>query len=118
MNLSGEELEKLRLKLRFKVSYEVGFACPDVEDIVQEAIARWLVASQNEKIRNSEAVGAFLNGICRYVARRFGLNRQRHTVEGLSAWWPARVVQTARTSSRAFRENPVAGLRTRNISKT
>jgi len=77
MNLSGEELEKLRLKLRFKVSYEVGFACPDVEDIVQEAIARWLVASQNEKIRNSETVGAFLNGICRNVISEYRRRSQR-----------------------------------------
>ncbi len=79
MNLSGEELEKLRLKLRFKVSYEVGFACPDVEDIVQETIARLLVASQNEKIRNSEAVGAFLNGICRNVILEY--RRRSHRDE-------------------------------------
>ena len=77
MNISGEELEKLRLKLRFKVSYEVGFACPDVEDIVQETIARLLVASQNEKIRNQEALGAFLNGICRNVILEYRRRSQR-----------------------------------------
>ena len=46
MNFSGEDLEKLRPKLRFKVCYEVGFYCPDVDDIVQETLARFLVASQ------------------------------------------------------------------------
>jgi RNA polymerase sigma-70 factor (ECF subfamily) len=71
MNLSAEELEKLRLKLRFKVCYEVGFACPDVDDIVQETIARFLVASQEEKIRNTEAAGAFLNGVCRNVISEY-----------------------------------------------
>lgn len=77
MNFSGEEVEKLRLKLRFKVSYEVGFACPDVEDIVQETIARFLVASQNEKIRNLDAAGAFLNGICRNVISEYRRRSQR-----------------------------------------
>ncbi len=71
MNLSAEDLEKLRLKLRFKVSYDVGFACPDVEDIVQETIARFLAASQEDKIRNTEAAGAFLNGVCRNVISEY-----------------------------------------------
>ena len=71
MNLSAEDLEKLRLKLRFKVSYDVGFACPDVEDIVLETIARFRAASQQEKIRNMEAAGAFLNGVCRNVISEY-----------------------------------------------
>ena len=77
MNFSSEELEKLRLKLRFKVCYEVGFACPDVEDIVQETLARFLVASQDDKIRNTEAAGAFLNGICRNVILEYRRRSQR-----------------------------------------
>src|SRR6202158_623317 len=67
MSLLGEDLEALRPKLRFKVCYEVGFLCPDVDDIVQETLARFLVASQKEQVRNPEAAGAFLNGICRNV---------------------------------------------------
>ena len=70
-NFSEEHLAKLRPKLRFKVCYEVGFACPDVDDIVQESIARFLAAYQKEAIRNTEAAGAFLNGICRNVISEF-----------------------------------------------
>ena len=78
MIFSGDELEKLRTKLRFKVCYEVGFACPDVDDIVQETLARFMTASQNEKIRNAEAAGAFLNGICRNVISEYRRRSQRN----------------------------------------
>ena len=76
MTLSDEDLERLRARLRYKVRYEVGFACPDVEDIVQESVARFLAADQEEKLRNPEAAGAFLVGVCRNVIseyRRRGL---------------------------------------------
>src|SRR5882724_9899128 len=66
MQSLGEELERLRRKLRFKVCYHVGFSCPDVEDIVQETLARFLLAQREEKVRGTDA-GAFLNGICRNV---------------------------------------------------
>jgi RNA polymerase sigma-70 factor (ECF subfamily) len=71
MIFSGEDLEKLRPRLRFKVSYDVGFACPDVEDIVQEALMRFMVAAQEDKIRDQAALGAFLNGICRNVVSEY-----------------------------------------------
>jgi RNA polymerase sigma-70 factor (ECF subfamily) len=67
MNFSGEDLEKLRPKVRFKVCYDLGFYCPDVDDIVQETLARFLVATREEKVQNPAAMGAFLNGICRNV---------------------------------------------------
>lgn len=67
MNFSNAEYEKLRARLHFKVCYEVGFACPDVDDIVQESLARFMTAAREEKIMNPAAVGAFLNGICRNV---------------------------------------------------
>ncbi len=71
MTLSNEDLEKLRTKLRFKIRYEIGFACPDVEDMVQESIARFLSASQGDKLRNPEAAGAFLLGVCRNVISEY-----------------------------------------------
>jgi RNA polymerase sigma-70 factor (ECF subfamily) len=64
---SEEELESLRIRLRFKVCYEVGFACPDVDDIVQETLARFTVSVREERILNPVAIGAFVNGICRNV---------------------------------------------------
>jgi RNA polymerase sigma-70 factor (ECF subfamily) len=77
MDFSGEDIEKLRPKIRFKVSYEVGFYCPDVDDIVQETLARFLVATREEKIHNPAAVGAFLNGICRNVISEYRRRNMR-----------------------------------------
>ncbi len=77
MNFSDEDLEKLRPRLRFKVCYEVGFYCPDVDDIVQETLARFMLATRAEKIQNPEAVGAFLNGICRNVISEYRRRNMR-----------------------------------------
>ena len=67
MTVSDEVLEKLRPKVSLKVSYEVGFFCPDIDDLVQETLTRFLVAVQKETVRNTESLGPFLNGICRNV---------------------------------------------------
>jgi RNA polymerase sigma-70 factor (ECF subfamily) len=61
-------LERLRLKLRYKVLYHVGHNCPDVEDLVQETLTRFVRAEQQGHIRNNSAeFGAFVNGVCRNV---------------------------------------------------
>ena len=67
MAYSDEEIEKLRPKIALKVSYEVGYFCPDIDDLVQETLTRFLVAIQKEQIRDQESFGPFLNGICRNV---------------------------------------------------
>lgn len=77
MQFSGDDIEQLRPRLRFKVCYEVGFLCPDVDDIVQETVARFLAAAKNDKVRNSAALGAFLNGICRNVISEYRRRLQR-----------------------------------------
>jgi RNA polymerase sigma-70 factor (ECF subfamily) len=77
MNFSGEDLEKLRPRVRFKVSYDVGFFCPDVDDIVQETLMRFMQAWRDEKIQNQAAVGAFLNGICRNVVSEYRRRNMR-----------------------------------------
>ena len=71
MHLSDEDIEQLRPRVRFKVCYEVGFLCPDVDDIVQETLSRFFVAAKDEKVRNPDAPGAFLNGICRNVISEY-----------------------------------------------
>jgi RNA polymerase sigma-70 factor (ECF subfamily) len=71
MSLSDEDLGKLRTRVRFKVCYDVGFYCPDVDDIVQETLTRYLVAARDRKINNPEAAGAFVNGICRNVVSEY-----------------------------------------------
>jgi RNA polymerase sigma-70 factor (ECF subfamily) len=68
VEFSEPSLERLRLKLRYKVLYHVGHHCPDVDDIVQETLTRFVRAGRQSQIRNSaEEFGAFVNGVCRNV---------------------------------------------------
>ena len=60
-------IEQLEPRLRYKVVYELGFACPDIDDIVQETLRRFFDAVQLGKVRTPQFAGAFLNGICRNV---------------------------------------------------
>jgi RNA polymerase sigma-70 factor (ECF subfamily) len=71
MNLSDRELGDLRSRIRYKVCYDVGFYCPDVDDIVQETFRRLLVADADRKIQNPAAIGAFVHGICRNVISEY-----------------------------------------------
>ena len=64
-------LEKLRPKLRYRVARELGFACPDIEDVVQETLHRYLVSVQGDRLRSADAAGAFVNGICRNVISEY-----------------------------------------------
>ena len=65
--ITESTLERLRLKLRYKVLYHLGHGCADVDDLVQETLARFLRAEQRQQIRNTEEFGPFLNGVCRNV---------------------------------------------------
>lgn len=67
MDIDEVSLERLRLKLRYKVLYHMGHNCADVDDLVQETLARFIRAAQRKQIRNTEEFGAFLNGVCRNV---------------------------------------------------
>lgn len=66
-SLTESDIERLRLKLRYKVLYHVGHSCADVDDLVQETLVRFFRAEQRQLIRNTEEFGAFLNGVCRNV---------------------------------------------------
>lgn len=78
MDLAESDFEKLRARIRFKVCYDVGFFCADVDDIVQETLARFLVASREQKIHNPESAGAFINGICRNVVSEYRRKNSRN----------------------------------------
>src|SRR5438093_10409389 len=67
MQIDAETLDKFRLKLRSKVRYHVGGVCPDVEDLVQETLVRFLRCAEDDKIRSPSNLGAFLNGVCNNV---------------------------------------------------
>jgi RNA polymerase sigma-70 factor (ECF subfamily) len=77
MDLSEAALERLRLKLRYKVLYHVGHTCADVDDLVQESLARFIRAEQRQQIRNTEEFGAFLNGVCRNVILEYRRRARR-----------------------------------------
>jgi RNA polymerase sigma-70 factor (ECF subfamily) len=62
-----DDVEKLRPRVRFRVAQQVGWVCADLDDIVQETLARFLVAVRQDKLHSPAAVGAFLNSICRNV---------------------------------------------------
>src|SRR5579884_1229758 len=80
MEITEDSLERLRLKLRYKVLYHVGHNCPDVDDLVQETIARFLRASRNGQIRNTEEFGAFVNGVCRNVILEYRRRNRREPI--------------------------------------
>ena len=71
MNFDPKILERYRLKLRYKVCYHLGSLCPDVDDVVQETLARFLRAHRDDKIRNPESTAAFVSGICNNVIREY-----------------------------------------------
>jgi RNA polymerase sigma-70 factor, ECF subfamily len=77
MDLSEPSIDRLRLKLRYKVLYHVGHNCADVDDLVQESLVRFLRAEQRQSIRNTEEFGAFLNGVCRNVILEYRRRTRR-----------------------------------------
>jgi len=81
VTVDPDNLERYRLKLRYKVCYHLGSSCPDVEDVVQETLIRFLRALRDEKIRNPESTAAFLSGICNNVIQEY---RRRAWKEPLS----------------------------------
>ena len=71
MEIDPGTLERYRLKLSYKVRYHLGSYCPDVDDVVQETLTRFLSALRDEKIRNPESTAAFLSGICNNVIQEY-----------------------------------------------
>jgi RNA polymerase sigma-70 factor, ECF subfamily len=81
VTLDASTLERYRLKLRYKVSYHLGGSCPDVDDVVQEAMLRFLHALQTEKMRNPESTAAFLSGICNNVIHEYQRRRRKEPMD-------------------------------------
>ncbi|MDE3197409.1 MAG: sigma-70 family RNA polymerase sigma factor [Acidobacteriota bacterium] len=99
MDVSESALERLRLKLRYKVLYHVGHGCPDVDDLVQESLARFLRAEQRHQIRNMDEFGAFLNGVCRNVILEY---RRKMRREPLAEPDPAKPEAGSRPDAEIF----------------
>ncbi len=71
MEFSPEELDNFRRKLLYKIRFHVGSVCPDVDDLAQETLARFVRSANQELIRTKENIGAFLNGVCNNVVREY-----------------------------------------------
>jgi RNA polymerase sigma-70 factor (ECF subfamily) len=80
MDLTNPIIERLRLKLRYKVLYHVGHNCPDVDDLIQESLIRFIRAEQRQTIRNTEEIGPFLNGVCRNVILEYRRRVKREPI--------------------------------------
>ena len=93
VEFSEPSLERLRLKLRYKVLYHVGHNCADVDDLVQETLARYVRASQRSQIRNSEEFGAFVNGVCRNVILEYRRRMRREPLADPDIPVPDRAVR-------------------------
>jgi RNA polymerase sigma-70 factor, ECF subfamily len=79
-SLDESAIERLRLNLRYKVLYHVGHGCADVDDLVQETLARFFRAEQRQLIRNTDELGAFLNGVCRNVILEYRRRVRREPI--------------------------------------
>lgn len=93
MEIDEATLERLRLKLRYKVLYHVGHNCADVDDLVQESLARFIRAGQRQQIRNTEEFGAFLNGVCRNVILEYRRRQRREPTSDSESEIPERGVR-------------------------
>jgi RNA polymerase sigma-70 factor, ECF subfamily len=82
---NAETIERYRQGLRLKVWYHLGSFCRDAEDLVQETMARFLTALNNDAIRKPESIGAFLNGICNRVIMEYRRRSQREELFGADA---------------------------------
>ena len=80
MTLDQATLERYRLKLRYKVSYHLGSSCPDLEDVVQETMVRFVHALRTEKVRNLHSIAAFLSGICNNVIHEYKRRVQKERI--------------------------------------
>jgi len=79
-SLTEASIDRLRLKLRYKVLYHVGHNCADVDDLVQETLVRFFRAEQRKLIRNPAEFGAFLNGVCRNVILEYRRRIRREPI--------------------------------------
>lgn len=93
VDIDEATIERLRLKLRYKVLYHVGHNCADVDDLVQESLARFIRAGQRRQIRNTEEFGAFLNGVCRNVILEYRRRVHREPVSDQEIEIPERFVR-------------------------
>jgi RNA polymerase sigma-70 factor (ECF subfamily) len=113
VDFSAGDLEALRPKLRFKVCYRVGFACPDIDDIVQETLTRFLASVHQGKLDSVESLGAYLNGICQNVILEY---RRRWARDGSNGTEAREGADTATPATELFEMREAIALGMRELS--
>ncbi len=81
MEFDPQALDQYRRKLRHKVCYHLGGFCPDVDDVVQETMVRFIKALKEDRIHNPASIGAFLSGVCNNVILEYRRNLWTHPTE-------------------------------------
>jgi RNA polymerase sigma-70 factor, ECF subfamily len=79
MQLNENEIDHLRRKLLYKIRFHVGSVCPDVDDLAQETLARFIRSINQGTIRDPEKSGAFLNSVCNNVIHEYRRRLWRET---------------------------------------
>jgi RNA polymerase sigma-70 factor, ECF subfamily len=79
MQLNENEIDNLRRKLVYKIRFHVGSVCPDVDDLAQETLARFVRSVNEGLIREPEKSGAFLNSVCNNVIHEYRRRMWRET---------------------------------------
>ncbi len=79
MDLDIQLIDGFRQRLRWKIIYHLGRYCPDVDDVLQETLARFLIAVRDEKVQHPDRIGAFLSGICNNVISEYRRRLMRDT---------------------------------------
>ena len=69
--IAPEEWNSFRRKLTSKVRFQLGHFCSDIEDLVQETLARFHRALDDDTLQRPESMGAFLNAICNNVISEY-----------------------------------------------
>lgn len=67
MTFTAQDWVGFQRRLNSKVRFHVGNYCPDVDDLVQETLARFQRAISEDAVRKPESIGAYLSGICNNV---------------------------------------------------
>lgn len=74
---------RLKLRLRYKIAYHVGYSCAEIDQLVEDTLARFFGLRQRIDNSNAEECGFFLNGVCQSVIveynRRNGIDRGART---------------------------------------
>ena len=78
------DLDRLRLKLRYKIVYHLGLTCHDVDHLVDETFARVFEDHRLEHIFELSEFATLLNGVCAETIREY--RSRPSAAKTMTAW--------------------------------